>query len=197
MIGEMNPEVERLFDRAEKWREEMGELRRIALQSGLNEELKWGKPCYTYERSNVAIIQGFREQCALMFFKGALLKDPDGLLERPGKNSHVARRMVFSDVGQVAAMEGPLGRFLAEAIEVERSGLKVEVNQKPEPPPAELDAMFAEVPGLEKSFGALTPGRQRGYILHFSSAKQSKTRTSRIEKCVPRILAGRGLNDRG
>ena len=191
----MNPKIDRFLDRAKKWREEMEKLRRIALECGLREELKWGKPCYTFEQGNVAIIQAFKEQCAFMFFKGSLLKDPDGLLERPGKNSHVARRMVFTNVGEVVEMEGPLRGFIAEAIELEKAGLKVEVKKSPEPIPDELDAMFGEVSGLERAFGALTPGRQRAYILHFSSAKQSRTRKSRIEKCVPRILDGRGLND--
>jgi uncharacterized protein YdeI (YjbR/CyaY-like superfamily) len=183
------------LESAKKWREEMEKLRWIARDCGLGEELKWGKPCYTFKRSNVAIIQGFKEQCAFMFFKGALLKDPEGLLERAGQNSHVARRMVFSSVAEVVEMEGRLRSFIAVAIEAEKAGLKVEVKKNPEPLPDELKAMFREVSGLKKAFGTLTPGRQRAYILHFSSAKQSKTRRSRIEKCVPRILDGRGLSD--
>ncbi|MHA3772344.1 YdeI/OmpD-associated family protein [Verrucomicrobiota bacterium sgz303538] len=191
----MNPKVDQFFTSAKKWREEMERLRRIALNAGLAEELKWGKPCYTYNDGNVAIIQGFKEQCALMFFKGALLKDPDGLLEAPGEHSNVARRMVFSSVGGVAEMEARLRAFIAQAIEIEKAGLKVEVQKKPEPLPEELEVMFEEVSGLKKAFGALTPGRQRAYVLHFSGAKQSTTRRSRIEKCVPGILDGKGLND--
>ena len=173
----------------------MEKLRGIALDCGLREELKWGKPCYTFEQNNVAILQPFKDRCALMFFKGALLKDPAGLLERPGANSHVARRMVFSNVGDVVEMEGRIRAFIADAIEIERAGLKVEVKAGPEPRPDELEEMFGEVPGLKKAFDALTRGRQRAYILHFSGAKQSGTRRTRIEKCVPRILDGRGLRD--
>lgn len=192
---EMNPKVDAFLESAEKWREEMETLRGIALDCGLSEELKWGQPCYTFGQSNVAVLQAFKQQCALMFFKGALLKDPDGLLERPGRNSHVARRMVFSSNREVVEMEGRLRAFIADAIEIEKAGLKVAVQRGPEPVPAELEEMFGEVSGLKKAFGALTPGRQRAYILHFSGAKQSKTRRSRIEKCVPRILDGRGLRD--
>jgi uncharacterized protein YdeI (YjbR/CyaY-like superfamily) len=143
----------------------------------------------------VAIIQGFKEQCAFMFFKGALLQDPEGLLERPGANSHAARRMVFSRDGEVAGMEDRLRAFIAGAIEIEKAGLKVEEKRGSELLPEELEEMFGEVPGLKDAFRALTPGRQRAYILHFSGAKQTRTRRSRIEKCVPRILAGRGLRD--
>lgn len=194
-MKEKNPKIDRFLERAKQWREEMEKLRWIALDCGLGEELKWGKPCYTFKQGNVAIIQGFKEQCAFMFFKGALLQDAEGLLERPGANSHVARRMVFSSVGDVVEMEGRLRAFIADAIEIEKAGLEVEVKRSPEPLPDELEEMFGDVPGLKKTFGALTPGRQRAYILHFSGAKQSKTRRSRIEKCVPRILDGRGLRD--
>lgn len=194
-MRDTNPRVDRFLQRAKPWREAMEKLRSIALDCGLDEELKWGQPCYTFEQSNVAILQGFKEWCALMFFKGALLRDPDGLLERPGRNSQAARRMTFSSVGEVLEKEGPLRAFVAEAIEVEKAGLKVEKKKNPEPVPDELEEMFGVVPGLEEAFEALTPGRQRAYVLHFSRAKQSKTRRSRIEKCVPRILDGRGLND--
>jgi len=191
----MNPKIDAYLKRAKQWRREMEALRAIALDCGLGEELKWGKPCYTFQRSNVAIIQGFRERCAFMFFKGALLKDTDGLLEPPGKNSHVARRMVFSSVDEVTAREKRIRDFIAQAIAAEESGRRVKVKKNPEPVPAELEAMFEEVPGLKQAFGALTPGRQRAYILHFSGAKRSTTRRSRIEKCISRILEGKGLND--
>jgi uncharacterized protein YdeI (YjbR/CyaY-like superfamily) len=193
-MKEKNSRIDGFIARS-AWVEEMESLRRIALQCGLDEELKWGKPCYSFEGGNVAIIQGFKDQCALMFFKGALLQDPDGLLERPGANSHVARRMVFAGIDDVVANEVALRGFIGQAIELEEAGAKVDVPKNPEPIPDELDAMFAEVAGLEDAFGELTPGRQRGYILHFSGAKQSSTRISRIEKCVDRILEGKGLRD--
>jgi uncharacterized protein YdeI (YjbR/CyaY-like superfamily) len=194
-MKEKDPRIDRFLERTKKWRKEMEKLRWIALDCGLDEELKWGKPCYTFEQANVAILQGFKERCAFMFFKGTLLKDPEGLLERPGANSHVARRMVFSSVGDVVEMEHRLRAFIADAIEIEKAGLKVEVKRSTAPLPEELEEMFEEVPGLKKAFAALTPGRQRAYILHFCGAKQSKTRRSRIEKCVPRILDGKGLRD--
>lgn len=191
----MNPKIDAFLGRATRWREEMERLRAVALDCGLSEELKWGKPCYTVNQGNVAIIQPFKEQCAFMFFKGALLNDPEGLLERPGRNSQIARRVMFSSVDQVARMEPRLRAFIVEAIKVENAGLKVQGKKGPEPIPDELGEMFERVSGLKEAFEALTPGRKRAYILHFSSAKQSKTRMSRIEKCVPRILDGRGLND--
>lgn len=173
----------------------MQELRAIALDCGLDEGLKWGKPCYTLKQNNVAIVQPFKERCALMFFKGALLHDPQGLLERPGANSQAARRAMFSSVGQIARMEACLRDLIVQAIEAENAGLKVERNKDPEPIPEELCEMFANVSGLKRAFAALTPGRQRAYLLHFSGAKQPTTRRSRIERCVPRILGGKGLND--
>jgi uncharacterized protein YdeI (YjbR/CyaY-like superfamily) len=191
----MSTKVDAFLARATQWRDEMEKLRSIALDCGLGEELKWGKPCYTFDGANVAIVQPFKERCALMFFKGALLKDPDGLLERPGKNSHAARRMMFADIDEVIEMEDRLRAFVAQAIEAEKAGLEVEAKKSPEPIPDELVEMFAEVSGLKEAFEALTPGRRRAYILHFSGAKQSKTRRSRIEKCVPRILSGKGLRD--
>lgn len=194
---ERNPAIDRFLEGAEKWREAMEELRRIALDCGLGEEQKWGKPCYTFDGANVAITQPFKERCAFMFFKGSLLKDPDGLLERPGPNSRAARRMMFSEAGEVVETEGRLRAFIADAIEIEKAGLKVKERKEPESLPEELEKMFEEVPGLENAFGALTPGRQRAYIFHFSGAKQSKTRRSRIEKCVPGILDGKWLRDRG
>ena len=194
-MRETNLKVDAFLESAEEWREEMERLRWIALDCGLDEELKWRLPCYSYEQSNVVIIQNFKEQCALMFFKGVLLTDPEGLLEKPGKNSRVGRRMVFSNVDEVDEMEDRLRNFIAQAIEVEKAGLEVEVDRTPEPPPRELEDMFEETPGLKEAFEALTPGRQRGYILYFSGAKQSKTRRSRIERSVPKILDGKGRHD--
>lgn len=191
----MNAKVDEFLKNAEKWREEMAALRSIALDCDLSEELKWGKPCYSFNKGNIAVIQPFKDRCAFMFFKGALLNDPECLLERPGPNSHAARRMMFSSADEVVRMGPRLRAFIAEAIEVESAGLKVQGRKDPEPIPDELLEMFDQVPGLEEAFGALTPGRQRAYILNFSSAKQVRTRTSRIEKCVPRILEGKGLND--
>lgn len=191
----MDAKVDAFLKKAGKWRAEMEARRRIALDCGLSEALKWGKPCYSFNEGNVAIIQPFKERCALMFFKGVLLKDPEGLLERPGPNSHAGRRMLFSTVEEVVRMEPRLRAFIAEAIEVEKAGLKVEGRKDTAPIPHELVEMYQKVPGLKAAFGALTPGRQRAYILHFSGAKQAETRRSRIEKCVPGILEGKGLND--
>lgn len=190
-----NPKIDAYLKGAGKWREEMEALRSIALDCGLSEELKWGKPCYSFKDGNVAIIQPFKDRCAFMFFKGALLNDPDGLLERPGPNSHAARRMMFSAVEDVDRIEPRLRALIAKAIEAESAGMRVPERQVSVPVPEELVQMYEKVPGLEEAFGALTPGRQRGYILHFTSAKQARTRTSRIEKCLPRILEGKGLHD--
>ncbi len=191
----MNPKVDAFVKRAPRWRQEMDKLREIALDCGLSEDLKWGKPCFSAHWGNIAIIQPFKEHCGFMFFKGALLKDPEGLLERPGENSHVARRLMFSSLEQVARLEPRLRAFIAAAMKAEKAGLKVQVKKSPEPLPDELGEMFKALPGLKRAFEALTPGRQRAYVLHFSSAKQSATRVSRIEKCVPRILEGKGLMD--
>lgn len=195
-MNTMNPKVDGFLKKAPKWQEEMAELRRIALACGLTEELKWGKPCYSFEGGNVAIIQGFKESCAFMFFKGALLKDTKGLLERPGENSQAARRLLFTGVAEITKNEAKLKAWIKEAIAAEKAGLEVEFKKSPEPIPAELQGQFDKKPGLMSAFEALTPGRQRAYILHFSSAKQSATKTSRIEKCIPQILEGKGLNDR-
>lgn len=188
-------DVDRFLNEADRWQTEMAMLRDIALACGLEEHIKWGLPCYTFEGSNVAIIQPFKETCALMFFKGVLLDDPENLLDRPGKNSHAARRMDFSDEGQVAAMDETLRAFIAQAIDVEKRGVEVPPREEREAVPEELEQAFDEVPGLEDAFSDLTPGRQRGYILHFSSAKQASTRRSRIEKCVPKIMDSKGLRE--
>lgn len=191
----MNPKVDTFLERATRWREEMDALRAIALDCGLDEELKWGKPCYMFQNGNVAIIQPFKEQCGFMFFKGALLKDPDGLLEAPGQHSQAARRLMFSSVEDVRQHKSKLRAFIAEAIKLETAGAKVPVKKAREPLPAELEELFGHVAGLKAAFDGLTPGRQRAYIIHFSRAKQSKARRSRIEKWVPKILDGKGMND--
>ncbi len=192
-MNRMNPKVDEYLRKAKKWREEMKKLRRISLDCGLTEELKWGKPCYTFQNSNVVLIQGFKEFCALLFCKGALLKDRHGILRKFGWEA--ARRIPFTDVREILEMGPILRAYICEAIEAEKAGLKVNYKKKPERIPEELQNKLDESPALKTAFEALTPGRQRGYILYFSAAKQSKTRESRVEKCVQQILKGKGLND--
>jgi uncharacterized protein YdeI (YjbR/CyaY-like superfamily) len=189
----MNPKVDGYLRRAKKWQEEMKKLRRISLGCGLTEELKWGKPCYTFQKSNIVIIQGFKEFCALLFCKGALLKDRNGILKKFGWQA--ARRIPFTDVREIVEMEPILKAYIHEAIEAEKAGLKVNYKKNPEPIPEEFQNKLDEIPALKAAFDALTPGRQRAYILYFSKAKQSKTRESRVEKCMQQILNGKGLND--
>jgi uncharacterized protein YdeI (YjbR/CyaY-like superfamily) len=192
-MKKMNPKVDGYLKKAKKWQEEITKLRRISLDSGLTEELKWGKPCYTFQTSNIVIIQGFKEFCSLLFCKGALLKDPKGILKTFGWQA--ARRIPFTDVREIVEMEPILKVYIHEAIEAEKAGLKVNYKKNPEPIPEELQNKLDEIPALKTAFDALTPGRQRGYILYFSGAKQSKTRASRVKKCMPQILKGKGLND--
>jgi uncharacterized protein YdeI (YjbR/CyaY-like superfamily) len=192
----MNPKVDVHLSRAKKWQEEFEKLRMIILDSQLTEELKWGKPCYTFQESNIVIIQGFKEFCALLFCKGALLNDANGILEKPGENTQAARRVPFTNVREIVEMEPILKAYIHEAIEAEKAGLKVDFEKNPEPIPEEFQNKLAEIPALKTAFDALTPGRQRGYILYFSAAKQSKTRESRVEKRMQQILNGKGLNDR-
>ena len=192
-MKKMNPKVDGYLRKAKKWQEEMTKLRRISLDCGLTEELKWGKPCYTFQTSDIVIIQGFKEFCALLFCKGALLKDPNGILKKFGWQA--ARRIPFSNVREIVEMEPILKVYIHEAIEAEKAGLKVNYKKNPEPIPEELQNKLDEIPALKTTFDALTPGRQRGYILYFSAAKQSKTRASRVKKCMPQILKGKGLND--
>jgi uncharacterized protein YdeI (YjbR/CyaY-like superfamily) len=192
-MNNMNPKVDRYLRRAKKWQEEMKKLRRISLGCGLTEELKWGKPCYTFQKSNIVIIQGFKEFCALLFCKGALLKDRNGILKKFGWQA--ARRIPFTDVREIVEMEPILKAYIHEAIEAEKAGLKVKYKKNPEPIPEEFQNKLDEIPALKAAFDALTPGRQRAYILYFSKAKQSKTRESRVEKCMQQILNGKGLND--
>ena len=191
----MNPKVDGYLRKAKKWQKEMEKLRMIILDCKLTEELKWGKPCYTFQNSNVVILQGFKEFCALLFAKGALLKDPNGILEKPGESSQAARRIPFTDVQEIVEMKPLLKAYIHEAIEAEKAGLKVTFKKNPEPVPEELQNKLEEIPALKTAFYALTPGRQRGYILYFSGAKQSKTREARVEKCMPQILKGKGLDD--
>jgi len=189
----MSPKVDGYLRKAKKWREEFEKLRRIILDCPLTEELKWGKPCYSFQKSNIVIIQGFKEFCALLFCKGALLNDRHGILKTFGWQA--ARRIPFSNVREIVEMEPILKAYIHEASEAEKAGLKVNFKKNPEPVPEELQNKLDEIPALKTAFDALTPGRQRAYILYFSAPKQSKTRVSRVEKCMQQILKGKGLND--
>ncbi|WP_102346142.1 YdeI/OmpD-associated family protein [Bacillus sp. Marseille-P3661] len=192
----MNPKVDEFLYKAKQWKEEFEELRKIVLDCGLTEELKWRLPCYTYQKSNIVIIQGFKEYCALMFFKGTLLNDPNGILIKPGENSQAQRQIRFTKVQEIVEMETILKAYIYQAIEVEKEGLEVSFKKTAEYIiPEELQTKFEENPALKTAFEALTPGRQRAYILYFSAPKQSKTRLSRIEKYMQQILNGKGLND--
>ncbi len=191
----MRPEVKTFIKNASPWQKEIEGLRDIILQTSLDEEFKWSKPCYIHEGNNVVIIQPFKNCLGLMFFKGALLKDPKGILKDNGPNSQSAKRLEFTNLDEISKSRSTIKAYIKEAIEIEKSGQKVELKKNPEPIPDELAAMFKKKPALKKAFEALTPGRQRAYILHFSSAKQSTTRVSRIEKCIARIMEGKGIND--
>jgi uncharacterized protein YdeI (YjbR/CyaY-like superfamily) len=192
----MNPKADSYLSREKKWQAEMQKLRMIILDCPLTEEFKWGHPCYTFQNSNIVLIHGFKEYCALLFFKGALLTDPNNILVQQTKNVQAARQIRFAKVQEIVKMKSALKEYIYEAIEAEKSGLKVKLKKTSEYKiPEELNNAFDKKPALKKAFAALTPGRQRGYILHFSQPKQSKTRESRIEKCMPRILKGKGLND--
>jgi len=178
------------------WTKELELLRKIVLACGLTEELKWGVPCYTCQGNNVLLISAFKDNCSISFFKGMLLNDPKGILEKPGPNSQAARVIRFTNTESIQAMEADLKTYIFEAIEVEKAGLKVDLKKNPEPIPKELEQKFEEDPVLKSAFEALTPGRQRGYILYFSAPKQSKTRFSRIDKSIGKILNGEGLHDK-
>ena len=193
----MNSKVDAFLKEEEKWREEFKELRRIILScQGLTEELKWGKPCYTIEGSNVVLIHGFKEYCALLFFKGALLEDPNGILVQQTENVQAARQIRFTNVREIVEMKTTLKAYIFEAIEVEKAGLKVKLKKTAEfDMPEEFQKKLNKNAELKKAFNALTPGRQRAYLLYFSAAKQSETRGARVEKCMQQILDGKGLND--
>lgn len=193
----MNPKVDIYLNKAKKWQGEMEKLRMILLDCHLTEELKWGKPCYTFQKSNIVIIQGFKEYCALMFFKGALLNDPNRILVKPGEDTQAGRQIRFTNIREIVEMETILKAYIVEAIEVEKAGLKVDFKKSTELIiPEEFQAKLDENPALKTAFDALTPGRQRAYVMYFSAPKQSKTRESRVEKCMQDILNGKGLNDR-
>lgn len=192
----MNPKVEFFFDKAKKWREEYEQLRTIILDCKLTEELKWGCPCYTFEKTNIVLIHGFKEYCALLFMKGALLKDVKGILVQQTENVQGARQIRFTSVKEIVKMRAIIKAYIKEAIEVEKAGLKVALKKTSEfKMPEEFQNVLDDMPELKTAFFNLTPGRQRGYLLHFSSPKQSKTREARIEKCVQQILNGKGLDD--
>ncbi len=192
----MNPEVDTFLKRAKKWHEEMGTLRNILLNTPLTEEIKWRMPCYTLDQKNVVMIAGFKDYCALSFFKGALLKDPKGILRKPGENTQSGRLIRFTSVQEINELEPVLEAYLAEAIAVEKAGLKVDTSKDTERDyPEELQNMLDANPALNTAFEGLTPGRKRAYVMHIAAAKQSKTRVARIEKYVPRILDGKGMHD--
>ena len=192
----MNPKVDFFFSKATKWQKEFKKLRIVVLDCGLTEKLKWGCPCYMSEKSNIVLIHGFKEYCALLFFKGVLLNDTNGILIQQTKNVQAARQVRFTNVREIVEMESILKAFIYEAIEVEKAGLKVNYKKTSEfKIPGEFQKKLDKIPALKKAFDALTPGRQRGYIFYFSQPKQSKTRESRVEKCMPQILNGKGLND--
>jgi uncharacterized protein YdeI (YjbR/CyaY-like superfamily) len=196
MKSKINPNVDFFFNSAKQWQEEYKKLRTIALDSGLSEELKWGSPCYTLEGRNIVLIHGFKDYCALLFFKGALLKDTNGILIQQTANVQAARQIRFTNVGQIMKLKTSLKAYIQEAMEVEKAGLKVTLKKSSEFKMAEeFKKELDESAALKKAFYALTPGRQRAYLLHFSKPKQSQTRISRVEKCKPQILKGKGLND--
>jgi uncharacterized protein YdeI (YjbR/CyaY-like superfamily) len=192
----MNPKVDNFFERAQKWQKEMEKLRSVVLSCGLTEELKWGKPCYTDEGHNIVVIQGFKEYCALLFMKGYLLNDPDGILVKTGENTVVGRQVRFTDAKEVTRLATILKTYIYQAVEVERAGIKVEIKKSAPPAiPEEFQKNLKKSPRLKEAFEKLTPGRQKAYLFYFSGAKQSQTRESRIEKCIQPILDGKGLNE--
>jgi len=192
----MNPKVDFYFSKSKKWKEELAQLRMIVLDCGLTEELKWGVPSYTFQKSNIVLIHVFKEYCALLFFKGALLKDAKGILITQTENVQAARQIRFTSVREIAKMKPILKAYIHEAIAVEKAGLKVNFKKTTEfKIPEEFQKKLDKIPALKTAFKALTPGRQRGYILYFSAPKQSKTRESRVEKSMRQILKGKGLND--
>lgn len=192
----MNPKVDVYLSKAKKWKEEFEKLRMIILDCQLTEEFKWGVPCYTFQKRNIVLIHGFKDYCALLFFKGALLNDPRNILITQTENTQAGRQIRFTNVREIVELETILKTYIHEAIEVEKAGLKVNFKKTTEfIIPEEFQNKLDELPALKTAFEALTPGRQRAYILYFSAPKQSKTRELRVEKCMQQILNGRGLND--
>ncbi|RHX94320.1 hypothetical protein DLM76_09505 [Leptospira yasudae] len=192
----MNAKVDAFLAKTKQWKKEFEQLRAIILECGLTEEFKWGNPCYTIGKGNVVLIHGFKECCALLFFKGALLKDPKGILVIQSENVQSARQIRFTNVQEIVKKKSVLKTYVKEAAEVEKAGLKVDFKKtKDFKVPDEFLNPLEDNPALKAAFDALTPGRQRAYLLHFAAPKQSKTRESRVEKCIPLILKGKGLND--
>lgn len=192
----MNPKVDFFFNKPGQWQEEYAQLRAIILDCGLTEELKWGVPCYTVRKKNIVLIHGFKEYCALLFHKGALLNDAEGILIQQTENVQAARQIRFTNLQEITDLEETLKTYIYEAVEVEKAGLQVPMKKTSEfETPEEFQRKLDENPDLKAAFEALTPGRQRGYLLHFAQPKQAKTRESRIEKCMERIFEGKGLND--
>ena len=192
----MNPKVDFFFDKATQWQKEYIQLRTIILDCGLQETLKWGQPCYTFGEKNIVLIHGFKEYCAVLFFKGALLNDSKGILIQQTENVQAARQVRFTGLKEIMDLASTLKAYVYEAIEIEKAGLKVDLKKTKEyPVPEEFQYKLKSMPALKTAFNSLTPGRQRAYLLHFSSPKQSQTRQARVEKSIPRILNGKGLND--
>jgi uncharacterized protein YdeI (YjbR/CyaY-like superfamily) len=192
----MNPNVDWFFEKDTKWAAEYARLRSIVLDCGLAEELKWGCPCYTFQDSNVVLIHGFKEYCALLFFKGALLKDTEGILIQQTENVQSARQLRFRNVAEITKLQKTVKAYVYEAIEVEKAGLKVKLKKTAEyKMPEEFKVKLDKLPKLKTAFDKLTPGRQRAYLFYFSQPKQAKTREARVEKYLPQILAGKGLDD--
>jgi uncharacterized protein YdeI (YjbR/CyaY-like superfamily) len=195
-MNRMNPKVDVLIKKSKKWREEFEVLRKIVLKCPLTEEVKWGQACYTSDGKNIVLIHGFKDYCALLFFKGALLKDPEHILIQQTDNVQAGRQIRFTSVHEIVEMKPTIQAYVQEAIEVEKAGLKVELKKTSQfKVPEELQSKLDKNSTLKKAFAALTPGRQRGYILYFSGPKQSATRLSRVQKCIPQILKGKGLLD--
>lgn len=192
----MNPKVDHFLDKAKKWQEEMEKLRMIVLDCQLTEKLKWGVPCYTFQNSNVVLIHGFKEYCALLFFKGALLSDANAVLIQQTENVQASRQIRFTNLSQIVELASILKSYIFEAIEIQKAGLEVTFKKPAEAVvPEEFQKRLDEFPELKTAFDRLTPGRQRAYLLYFSDPKQSKTRESRVEKYIPLILNGKGLTD--
>ncbi len=192
----INPAVDFYFDKADKWKKEVTKLRDIILSTGLQEECKWGVPCYTYNNKNIVLIHDFKDYCAILFHKGALLQDPENILIQQTKNVQSARQIRFTNIKEINSLEKKIKEYIYEAIEVEKAGLEVKLKEvSAYDVPEEFEQKLKENPSLKKSFEALTPGRQRAYLLYFAQPKQSKTREARIEKYQQQIMNGKGLND--
>lgn len=191
----MNSKVDEHINQSKQWKDEMNALRIIILDCQLTEDFKWGKPCYSFQGKNIVIIQGFKEYFALLFFKGGIMKDPENLLVKMGENTQAGRQMRFENVQDILGKKSIIKDYIFQAVEIEERGEKVEIKKEATPIPEEFQIKLNENPELKSAFESLTPGRQRAYLFHFSAPKQSKTRESRIEKSIPNILDGKGMND--